>query len=369
MRTGSDESALTAELNDLLQLDHDAVEAYTIAIDAVSDPRYREQLVEYRADHKRHIEELAALVRARGALPIELPHATGPLKLAVQAIGAAGGDVTLLLAFKAVEGQARDKYQRFAAKPYPPDVAEVVRRGAEDERTHYRWVEQSLRELGAGDGTLQHGLASIVEGVHKIIADPVEAVAREVMRQVGETFGAARGRSARAAESPASPSPADIANAEPPLTGGPALGQDDLAMEAALMTAEPPSAGTDAIDFIDALRTLEESGDVERIVALFDDDAEISNTTRAQPHRGREGAREFWQTYRGSFERIHSDFSKVVQDDDTAMLEWTSTGHVKGGGEVTYSGVSVLELRDGKVRRFRAYFDNAELDAHLRPSD
>src|SRR4051812_35608093 len=101
------ESRLIAELNDLLQLDHDAVEAYTIAIDLVRNARYRELLVEYRADHKRHIEEIAALVRARGGLPTELPHATAPLKLAVQALGAAPGDVTLLLAFKAVEGQAR----------------------------------------------------------------------------------------------------------------------------------------------------------------------------------------------------------------------------------------------------------------------
>src|SRR5207237_4367847 len=103
-------AAYIADLNDLLQLDHDAVQAHTIAIDAVRDARYRETLVEYRADHKRHIEELAGLVRERGGLPVELSHVTGPLKLAVQSLGAVPNDVTLLLAFKAVEGQVRDKY-------------------------------------------------------------------------------------------------------------------------------------------------------------------------------------------------------------------------------------------------------------------
>ena len=132
--TGDRDSGLIADLNDLIQLDHDAVEAYTVAIDSVRDARHRESLVEFRADHKRHIEDLAALVRERGGLPVELPHPTGALKIAVQAVGAAAGDVTLMLAFKAVEGQVRDKYRRFASRAgMPEDVAEVVRSAAEDE--------------------------------------------------------------------------------------------------------------------------------------------------------------------------------------------------------------------------------------------
>jgi ketosteroid isomerase-like protein len=75
------------------------------------------------------------------------------------------------------------------------------------------------------------------------------------------------------------------------------------------------------------------------------------------PLHGREGARKFWRTYRDSFEEIHSDFSKIVESDDAAMLEWTSKGRLRGDRPIDYSGVSVLELRDGKVRRFRTYFD------------
>ena len=68
------------------------------------------------------------------------------------------------------------------------------------------------------------------------------------------------------------------------------------------------------------------------------------------------------------FEEIRSEFASVVQGDDgTAMLEWTSRGRLAGGAPVTYSGVSVLELRDGRVRRFRAYFDTAQLAAPAEP--
>src|SRR3954469_11195042 len=149
MTSTINDAALIAELNDLIQLDHDAVEAYTIAIDRIRDATRRQSLVEFRADHKRHIEQLAALVRARGGLPIELPHPTGTIKLAVQALGALGDDVSLLLAFKAVEGQVRDKYQRASRRTSPTEVADAIRAAAEDERKHYAWVEGALRELGA----------------------------------------------------------------------------------------------------------------------------------------------------------------------------------------------------------------------------
>ncbi|NUQ19750.1 MAG: DUF2383 domain-containing protein, partial [Gemmatimonadaceae bacterium] len=195
-----DTAQVIADLNDLRQLDHDSVEAYTVAIDRVRDARYRETLVQYRNDHKRHIEELGALVRARGGLPVELPHPTGALKLLVQALGSAGSDATLLLAFKAVEGQARDKYRRFAAETsYPEDVTSVIARAAEDETRHYAWVEQTLRELGAGSGTMQHAAASAVEMLHKLVADPLERAERDLMRAVGGVVGTVKTR-AEAAE-------------------------------------------------------------------------------------------------------------------------------------------------------------------------
>ena len=202
-----DDARLIADLNDLLQLDHDAVQAYTVAINLARDAGIRDQLVEFRADHKRHIEELAALVRDRGGLPIELPHPTAPLKLAVQSLGAIASDETLLLAFKAVEGQARDKYRGFARNRYPDDVAQVVSRAASDEETHYDWVESTLSARGVGAGTLPHGIARLVEGVHQAIANPIEGLGRNITEQVGRAVGTTRTRGGSEA-----PSPRDVAH-------------------------------------------------------------------------------------------------------------------------------------------------------------
>lgn len=171
--------ALIAELNDLLQLDWDAVGAYTIAIAAAESVTYRETLQGFLRDHERHIEELTKLVKARGGVPMEMPHLTGVFKTAVQAAGTPGGDRELILAFKANEGQSRDKYARDAERPHTPQVAEVLRRAAADEQKHYEWAESRLKRLDAGPNTTTGKVEAVFEQVHGRAADAVEAVERK----------------------------------------------------------------------------------------------------------------------------------------------------------------------------------------------
>lgn len=354
-----DDAALIADLNDLLQLDHDAVEAYTLAIDVVRSDRYREALVVHRADHKRHIEELAALVRKRGGLPTELPHPTAPLKLVVQALGAAPNDQTLLLAFKAVERQVRDKYGRFAAKRFPEDVREVVQRAADDEVRHYQWAEDSLRELGAGAGTLPHALGSALENVHKVLADPVEAAGRRVMEQVGALVGTTKRRAGGAAPSPA-------AAAEGAADRAAGLAAD--AVDAADGGGIAGVPGPDASRFIAALRALEQDRDLEPMLALYEAHSETTGPTDEASHIGHEGGRHFWHMYRDSFEHVESTFTNVVDDGaGTVMLEWTSRGTTTMGVDVRYAGVSVVEMAGGRIHRFRTYFNPRDLDVGEAP--
>jgi rubrerythrin len=178
-------SAQVAELNDLLQLDHDAIQAYTLAIRALTNVGRRETLIRFRGDHERHVTELTAVIRRYGGLPIELPHLpTGPLKLAMQGAGTLGTDREVLLAFKTNERQARDKYVQAAerADALPDDARDTVRRGAADEERHYDWASEQLETLGAGAETRVGRAAAVVERVHAGAAEGVERVAREGMR-------------------------------------------------------------------------------------------------------------------------------------------------------------------------------------------
>jgi rubrerythrin len=180
-QTTQTETGLVAELNDLLQLDHDAVQAYTLAISSLENPAYKETLHQFRGDHQRHVDELTQLIRARGGIAMELPHLTGAFKLAVQAAGAAGGDRAVLLAFKANERQVRDKYRRSARASHPADVTSVLARAADDEARHYAWVLETLEDLGYDENSVSGRAERAFEVTHKGVADAVEGVERGAM--------------------------------------------------------------------------------------------------------------------------------------------------------------------------------------------
>lgn len=113
--------------------------------------------------------------------------------------------------------------------------------------------------------------------------------------------------------------------------------------------------------FIEALHKLEDDGDVEPIAGLHAPDADISNPLVQHRHQGVDGARDFWRTYRDSFQTIRSEFHNVVAEDEVAILEWTSTGSMTDGRPVSYRGVSVIEFGSGGIRAFRTYFDPRRL--------
>jgi ketosteroid isomerase-like protein len=117
--------------------------------------------------------------------------------------------------------------------------------------------------------------------------------------------------------------------------------------------------------FVDALHRLEEARDVEAIASLYAEGADISNPVTRHEHAGQDGAREFWSSYRGTFDEIHSDFHNILEHGDTAVLEWTSRGRSVEGRDLQYSGVSVLEFEGDRIQSFRAYFDSRNLGSQL----
>ena len=112
-----------------------------------------------------------------------------------------------------------------------------------------------------------------------------------------------------------------------------------------------------ADSFVEALWKLEEDRDVEALVEIHTEDCDVGNVAVPRTFSGHEGLREFWTSYRDTFGDMKSEFRNVFADEDGhAALEWNTTGTANGNG-VSYDGVSLLEIEDGKVTRFRAYFD------------
>jgi steroid delta-isomerase-like uncharacterized protein len=109
--------------------------------------------------------------------------------------------------------------------------------------------------------------------------------------------------------------------------------------------------------FVEALWKLEEERDVEALVEIHTDDCDVGNVAVSRTFSGHDGLREFWTSYRNTFGDMKSEFRNVFADDaGHAALEWNTTGKANGN-EVSYEGVSLLETENGKVNRFRAYFD------------
>lgn len=195
-------SEIVDGLNDLLQLDHDAIGAYDIAIEKLQDRDHANQILGFRRDHERHIQELNTLIAGLGGVAKNHPHLTGPFKQALQSLGAMGGDQGVLVSFRTNELQVRSKYDTYAARAnrWPQNVKRVIDANALDEERHYRWVADTLQAMGVGMGegpeidaatkarenTILHG--TTLDNAREKIAD-VAGTARE---RIVDAAGTAR---------------------------------------------------------------------------------------------------------------------------------------------------------------------------------
>jgi ketosteroid isomerase-like protein len=117
--------------------------------------------------------------------------------------------------------------------------------------------------------------------------------------------------------------------------------------------------------FVDALRKLEKQGDVEAMVALFTDDAQVSNVVSAKVFSGADGARRFWTEYKATLGQVESTFRNMIESGDRVALEWETKGSANNGAAIAYEGVSIIEWDGDRVRRFFAYFDPHALGQEL----
>ncbi|MFB9993635.1 nuclear transport factor 2 family protein [Deinococcus oregonensis] len=120
----------------------------------------------------------------------------------------------------------------------------------------------------------------------------------------------------------------------------------------------PNEASTLTEQFMQALQTTEQTGDVEPLVALFAEDSSLNNLT-TQTWTGQDGAREFWTAYLSNFEQIRSEFTHHLEASGTGLMEWEATGQLKGGSDLAYRGVSIIEISGTQVSAFRTYYDSA----------
>lgn len=133
------------ELNDLIRLDHDAIEAYQAAIDRLEDANARAKLQEFMQDHVRHTENLDKLVRQHGGTPKQKTDVKVMLTKGKVVLANLAGDKAILGAMLANEEVTNKRYEK-ALKTKGLDAAtrQVVEGNLEDERRHREWLKTQV---------------------------------------------------------------------------------------------------------------------------------------------------------------------------------------------------------------------------------
>lgn len=113
--------------------------------------------------------------------------------------------------------------------------------------------------------------------------------------------------------------------------------------------------------FIAALRHLEQERDLDPMAELFTDDAEVRSIDGHGPRQGPDGVRALFEEYLKQFDKVRTTFTQVTEGGTHAALEWTTKAVRAGGYDVSYTGVTIIDLADGRVTGFRTCYDSAAL--------
>lgn len=140
------ENTLEDLLNDLVQLDFDAAEAYRAAIDRLENPTYKSALSEFRDDHLRHTRELGECLRTLGKPVPTQGDAKQILAKGKVVIGGLMGDQAILRAMQSNEDDTVTAYDRAVKfKDVPESVLDILERGDQDEHRHCQWIRSKLK--------------------------------------------------------------------------------------------------------------------------------------------------------------------------------------------------------------------------------
>jgi uncharacterized protein (TIGR02284 family) len=132
-------------LNDLIQLDVDAVEAYDHVIKHLEYPDIAKRLRDFQDDHRDHIKDLSALVQQLDGKPVKpTPDLKGYLMEGFTALMSITGSLAAMEAMKANENTTNKRYAHAADLELPEDVMKVIQTNYSQEQRHLRYINEVI---------------------------------------------------------------------------------------------------------------------------------------------------------------------------------------------------------------------------------
>lgn len=141
-----DSEDIVKNLNDLIELDYDAIAAYQAAIERLEDNNYKAQLTLFMQDHENHIAALSQLVSQEGGAPASKGDMKVILTKGKVVIANLAGDEAILKAMLMNEEVTNKSYEKEVKKGYRQPIQAILMDHLDDERRHKEWLEVALLE-------------------------------------------------------------------------------------------------------------------------------------------------------------------------------------------------------------------------------
>ena len=137
-------------LTDLAQLDIDAVYAYEQAIEQINEVEVRENIMSFRDDHNRHIDELGDMIVKKGGLvPERKRDFKGFVIEGFTALRSMTGTYGALRAMEINEKTTNRNYKSALDEnpDLPEDVIALLEKNYSDERRHLAYIQNTVLKL------------------------------------------------------------------------------------------------------------------------------------------------------------------------------------------------------------------------------
>jgi uncharacterized protein (TIGR02284 family) len=135
-------------LEKLIHLDVDATHAYDQAIKNVNEQVIKDKLIQFQADHRKHIDLLSAKVLELGGTPPELTSDfKGFIISGFTALRSLTGTKGALEAMETNERLTTSRYEEACKRDFPVDILSILQSNYADEQRHLSFVREALQTL------------------------------------------------------------------------------------------------------------------------------------------------------------------------------------------------------------------------------
>lgn len=143
------EKTIETILNDLIQLDIDAYQAYEEAIKAITETEIKKELHSFQQDHKRHITDLSALLKSLGGEPIKQTlDFKGYIIEGMTSLRSITGTEGALKAMITNEKLTNHYYHNaLEYKGFTQEVRHMITQNYHDEQRHLAYIEKTVAAL------------------------------------------------------------------------------------------------------------------------------------------------------------------------------------------------------------------------------